>query len=417
MRQAWVGRDKGRVLGTCLPSAGPVGRAQQAGQEKPSTGGNMSSLLSHVHDLLRTCEANSEIAGYRDALARGAWVYGAGGYGRRVLEALRQSKIRCLGVIDRRAQSEDFRRTFTCPIFHPDEFTSAMAAGSSIIVGVLNTSASLVDPFAWAEAVGFDRIISPVLLPEILGETLDSYWMTKREVIARGISEIGRVHDMLADQTSKDVLRDLISFRLTGDPLCHPVVNIPEQYAPAGVPLDLSDVCLVDGGAFDGDTYRGMTKRGITVSEWIAFEPDLRNFQDLVATPTAESTRCTFYPCGLGDTLTDLSFSEGGDAGSHIANEIVGTAKSVRVVRLDDVIKGLKPTYIKLDIEGYEAEALCGMARTIETHNPALAVCVYHKPDDLWRLSLLVNKLVPKNGLYMRQHGHAGYDTVLYACP
>ena len=67
---------------------------------------------------------------------------------------------------------------------------------------------------------------------------------------------------------------------------------------------------------------------------------------------------------------------------------------------------------IKMDIEGFEQEALCGATRIIETFKPALAIALYHKPDDIITLPLYLAQYYSK--FYIRQHGRYGFDLVLY---
>lgn len=74
------------------------------------------------------------------------------------------------------------------------------------------------------------------------------------------------------------------------------------------------------------------------------------------------------------------------------------------------------PTFIKMDIEGAELEALEGAKNTIVKSKPKLAICLYHKPDDLWKIPLYLKKLVPEYKFYIRHHSKVRWETVLYAC-
>jgi hypothetical protein len=92
---------------------------------------------------------------------------------------------------------------------------------------------------------------------------------------------------------------------------------------------------------------------------------------------------------------------------------------TVTAVALDDVLIEWRPTLIKMDIEGAEIEALAGARRVIAEARAALAVCVYHKPDHLWRIPLLLShsETTSDYRYYLRVHGFNGFDAVLYALP
>ena len=46
-----------------------------------------------------------------------------------------------------------------------------------------------------------------------------------------------------------------------------------------------------------------------------------------------------------------------------------------------------------------------------------LAVCLYHKPEDLWDLPLLIRALGPGYSLYLRRYSDERWETVCYAVP
>ena len=59
--------------------------------------------------------------------------------------------------------------------------------------------------------------------------------------------------------------------------------------------------------------------------------------------------------------------------------------ETVTAVALDDVLPNTLATDLKLDIEGAELDALRGARELISRSHPRLAVCVYHRPEHLWR--------------------------------
>ena len=74
-------------------------------------------------------------------------------------------------------------------------------------------------------------------------------------------------------------------------------------------------------------------------------------------------------------------------------------------------------TYIKMNIEGAEIDALKGAAGSIARWTPKLAIAVYHRPSDLWQIAEVVRGLNPNYDLYLRQHDGGVIETVLYALP
>ena len=70
-----------------------------------------------------------------------------------------------------------------------------------------------------------------------------------------------------------------------------------------------------------------------------------------------------------------------------------------------------------MDIEGSELEALHGAEKQIVKNHPVLAVCVYHKIEDILNIWDYLRMLVPSYRFYLRHHMWSGSETVLYAIP
>lgn len=91
-------------------------------------------------------------------------------------------------------------------------------------------------------------------------------------------------------------------------------------------------------------------------------------------------------------------------------------SKEPNLIAINNFFKDKEtPTFIKMDIEGAELEALEGAKTTIVKNKPKLAICLYHKPDDLWKIPLYLKDLVPEYKFYIRHHGKVRWETVLYA--
>ena len=72
-------------------------------------------------------------------------------------------------------------------------------------------------------------------------------------------------------------------------------------------------------------------------------------------------------------------------------------------------------TFIKMDIEGSEYQAILGAEKMITSHKPKLAISVYHKPEDIWQLPLLIYRFNHEYKFYLRHYSFGNNETVLYA--
>lgn len=87
----------------------------------------------------------------------------------------------------------------------------------------------------------------------------------------------------------------------------------------------------------------------------------------------------------------------------------------VQADTIDHILKGEKVTFIKMDIEGSELLALQGAEKTIKKYKPKLAICVYHKPEDIVEIPYYIYKLRPDYKFYLRHYAYPSTaETVLY---
>lgn len=106
-----------------------------------------------------------------------------------------------------------------------------------------------------------------------------------------------------------------------------------------------------------------------------------------------------------------LYFKEN-SSGSRISQD--GTF-AVRGADIDSIAGDDAVTFIKMDIEGSELKALEGARETILKNRPRLAVCIYHKPEDILEIPLYLLELVPEYKFYIRHYCSNMFETVLYA--
>ena len=115
---------------------------------------------------------------------------------------------------------------------------------------------------------------------------------------------------------------------------------------------------------------------------------------------------------GLYDSITTLPFCDGNEVLSGKIGDDDANSK-IHTIDIDSVING-KVTFIKMDIEGAELNALKGAEKTIIRNKPKLAICIYHKPEDMWQIPRYIDSLVPEYKFYIRHFGMRYAGTILY---
>lgn len=219
-----------------------------------------------------------------------------------------------------------------------------------------------------------------------------------------------KVLELLADDLSRQIFDAIIGYRLTGDiRLLEPYVD-PVLFYPVDLFTLRDNETYVDGGAYTGDTIELFIERtGGAFGRVIAFEPDPRNYARL-AERFSKERRVEPKNVGLFSRRTILKFAGAEERASGIAES--GDI-SVPVTSIDEEIKG-PVTFIKLNIEGAELEALRGARETIREWRPKLCVSGYHKASHLWEVPLLINELCPEYKLYLRQHDGGVIESTFY---
>lgn len=239
----------------------------------------------------------------------------------------------------------------------------------------------------------------------------------RRSFYLESRSRLNLIYNRLADDLSRQTLVEVIRGALTSDCDCYGEIADEAGYFPSLILERMNaEEVFVDLGAYIGDTIMEFTNACKNQYKRIyGFEPDPRLFA--VCEKNCSDNRILLFQCGAGKEKAALSFlSEDGMGWSHFVKEGEGgLLESIEVVRLDDLIRD-EVTYIKMDIEGMEMDALQGAERLIREYKPKLAVCVYHKPEDIVEIPEYLDSLNLGYQLYLRHAWrHCGTDTVLFA--
>ena len=227
---------------------------------------------------------------------------------------------------------------------------------------------------------------------------------------------IERLYRQLDDAQSKEVLKNIIKFRLTLEPKYVTEVNHSTQsdyFDDIPFALTSEEVFLDIGGARGDSTLEFLARTNNSFGHVYLFEPDpemLVGAMDNVFT-IENRDKIHFLNMACSNVNGLVSF------GSGIVNGGSGK-RLVRAVRLDDLFKDDKVTVIKMDVEGTEKEVLEGGLNTIQKQSPRLCVCIYHKSRDLWEIPLFIKSVNPNYKIAIRQQAPGLYgdlQTVCYA--
>jgi len=371
---------------------------------------------SLINNILWNKELNEKIA----SSDKGIILYGAGLNAVRVLISLKRSnysnvQIICIADADKSKQGGQI---FDIPIVAPDEI-SKYSPDTYIVVTTLGYCISIADTL---NKLGFFNIIwqdewSPIVLDAIA--KINAYTEKNRKSLDRLLDEnasaISHVRESLChDKRSLAVFDAKLNSNFYCKHLALDSLIDRDEYYPADIIKLTENEVFVDGGAFDGRTAIEFAHKSKEYGYIYSFEPDPWQYaltEKELAFQRIE--RCEVFNLGLFDCEGELSFSSVDNQGSNINED--GDIK-VRITSLDTLLydRPDRPSFIKLDIEGAELEALKGAYKIIERDHPKLVICVYHKLTDIWEIPYWINTNFPQYNLYFRQHGSL-YNTICYA--
>ncbi|MEL7649270.1 MAG: FkbM family methyltransferase [Sedimentibacter sp.] len=180
--------------------------------------------------------------------------------------------------------------------------------------------------------------------------------------------------------------------------------------------IPASNEIFVDCGVFDGASSKAFI-------EWcngnykhvFAFEPDSRQYSQIYKTLSG-AKNFTLFDFGCWDKSETITFFNNIPSQLSLANDKqnAGTT-SIKVARMDDLIGDEKVTFIKMDIEGAEYQALSGAEQIIRKNKPRLAICVYHRPEDIIKIPELILSFRDDYKFYLRHPFYSSSQTVLFA--
>jgi FkbM family methyltransferase len=372
-----------------------------------------------LEDLLgRSAEDYEREVGLGDD-SNGLILYGAGNAGREILRQLREAGIEPLAFADD-TPAKQGTVIDRLEVLAPEAAAARFGPKVVIAVTILNPALRFLEARQRLQKRVGCRIVSLFALARTYPEALlPLLHYDRASAVLENVARIKRAFELFADDRSRADFVAHLKFRLTTDYDALPAKSRPPYFPSDLIETFPNDVLFIDCGAYDGDTLgEFLAFQDGQFGAVIAFEPDERNYQKLTAyvqsLPSEIASRIKLQRAAVSDRSGFAAFNDTGDMSATLAAQ--GSGKKVSVFALDDVVAQCPShTYIKLDVEGYELQALHGAGLLLAKTRPTLAVSVYHHPRDLWEIPLYLHKLGLGYRLALRTEGDDGMDIVCYA--
>ncbi|MBM3127836.1 MAG: FkbM family methyltransferase [Chloroflexi bacterium] len=329
---------------------------------------------------------------------------------------LRKYGLEAYAVLDRKFKCGDTH--LGVPAFSPLEYTpTAEEKADAVVVVTVGKKEYHKEIFNCLRGLGFKNVI--------LATEIYEYHLlhTPKELEAQGwdyyLNNQNRImacFDLWTDDLSREIFFRVIQTHMHKMPIRIPDCALEDQYFPKDINLKKGYSRFVNCGAYNGDTVMRLNTLSGKVDAVACFEPDPYNFELLTRYLCAHhhemAHEVVAFPCGVFSHEMQLHFA-GGDKINSMISE---TGESIiQCVSLDRAIPGFKPTFISMDVEGVELEALQGAEMLVKENKPDLGICVYHAPNHIWDIPLYLADLHLGYRFFLRNYTSFISETVLYA--
>jgi len=322
------------------------------------------------------------------------YIFGAGTNGELCLKTCHEHGVAVKGILDNYSSRPNLNGAAVLRPGQADKDISVVVTSPTACMDIMNQ----LDWLGFSDVMNLSQFKHDLgIEPEWrrdLRENRDSYkWLRER----------------LGDDESRRVFDAVVKFRET----------LETSYL-AGVQTDLSEQwfdpefftpgphVFVDGGAYDGDTALEFIRRCPEYLQLHLFEPS-HELAEQAKKKFSDNEYVRIFGSGLSDVLESCRLQNAGLPSGSISEK----GESAHLVPLDSVFFLPAPTFIKLDVEGSEKKAILGAEQTIRKHRPMLAIAVYHRPEDLWEIPLILSTLQDYK-FYLRHYTQFYHETVLY---
>ena len=323
-------------------------------------------------------------------------VYGMGNGADKVLDEFIRLNIPVKGV----TASDDFVRgqifrgyKVTKLSEFEGEFIIAIAF-ASCIPEVMNHIFSLQEKY---------RVIVPCV--PVFGDEIFN-----REFVERNAEKLTSAYNLFEDE-SKPIFAGCVDFIFGGELDKLKEITTCKEEVFQNILHFGENESYLDLGAYKGDTVEEFLAHCNGKYESItALEPDRRTFKKL-CTYLENVPKSVVYQKAVYNENKTLNFSSAAGRQSTISSK----GEEIEAISVDELCRDKAVTYIKMDVEGAENEAIEGARETLKNKKPMLNIALYHKSRDIFELPLKIAQINPDYKFYLRRHPYIPcWDMNLY---
>lgn len=225
------------------------------------------------------------------------------------------------------------------------------------------------------------------------------------------------VYNLLADDQSKKCFLELLNFYISADFVRFTVLPFEEHYFAYDLYRKIDNEVFVDCGAYNGDTIDIFLKnqKGL-FGRYLAIEADRVNYRKIVEKVERQGIeRIDVLQRYVADRKKKISFISSGT--SYGKSEDSSGGETVETVTIDELAYQYKPTFLKVNIEGADVDAIKGAKKVISEYAPIVAVQGHHKAEHLWEIVEVIRGFNKKDYHFFLRNYRGIIEYTFYAIP
>lgn len=323
-------------------------------------------------------------------------IYGMGNGADKVIDEFNRLDIEIKGVTasDDFVRGQQFRGFTVKKLSEFDGDFIIAVAFASCIPDVMNHIFSLC---------GKHRVIVPCV--PVFGDEIFN-----REFVEKHKNELNSAYELFEDE-SKKIYAGCVDFIFGGELETLKKITTEKDEVFENILKFGDNESYLDLGAYRGDTVEEFLHYcNGKYSDITALEPDRRTFKKLLSY-LENVEKSVAYPYAVYSENKTLIFSNKAGRQSTISEKGV----EIDAVCIDSLYTDKTVTYIKMDVEGAEKEAIQGSEITLRNQKPKLNIALYHRSEDIFSIPLQIAEINPEYKFHVRRHPYIPcWDMNLY---